>query len=134
MVEHTLVEDGLVVMAAPDADAALKRAGEFTPSLVIVDQLAVNDPVALTQRLRLATGHPEMPVLILTPSGAARPALMIDDWFDFLERPFGSPMLRARVRAWVQRTTPERVGISAGSAPAIGNALRGEDDRSESPR
>lgn len=129
MVEHTLVEDGLVVMAAPDADAALKRAGEFTPSLVIVDQAAVPDPVALTRALRRATGHAEMPVLLVTPAGASRPALMIDDWFDFLERPFGSPMLRARVRAWVQRTTPERVGLAAGSSRSRSRDLSGNGPR-----
>jgi diguanylate cyclase (GGDEF)-like protein len=112
VVEHTLVDDGLIVMLAPDAETAMKRAAEFTPSLAIIDQDAVDDAIALARRIRMETAYEEMPVILLARGGTGRTAPMMDDRVDYIERPFGLPMLRSRVRAWVARTAGQRVVVS----------------------
>jgi len=105
MIGQVLAEDGLVFLAAPDSQTALIQAGEVPPSLMIVDeQLPQGDGIGLIRQIRSKLNRPNLPALMLTnesdaPSGRnlVRPA------DDYLARPIVSPMLRARVRAWLTR-------------------------------
>jgi diguanylate cyclase (GGDEF)-like protein len=106
VMERTLVDDGLILMTASTSAVALKRADEFTPSLVIIDEKSIPGYAALTSELRLRTGRPDLPVILLTHTGEVDDArLLSENATDYLERPFSHPMLRTRVRAWISRTS-----------------------------
>jgi diguanylate cyclase (GGDEF)-like protein len=100
-----LAEDGLVFLAAADAQAALIQAADVPPGLVIVDkQLANGDAVGLITQIRARLSRPNLPALMLTnesdsPSGR----LLVGPADDYLARPVVPPMLRARIRAWLTR-------------------------------
>ncbi|MBI5777027.1 MAG: diguanylate cyclase [Nitrospirae bacterium] len=102
---QVLAEDGLVFLAAPDSQTALIQAGEVPPSLMIVDkQLPQGDGVGLIRQIRSKLNRPNLPALMLTnESDAPSGRILAGPADDYLARPIVSPMLRARVRAWLTR-------------------------------
>jgi diguanylate cyclase (GGDEF)-like protein len=123
LMERTLVDDGLILMTADSSDTAIRRATEFTPSLVIVDEKGVPDHRDLAAELRRLTGRDQLPVILLTEGiRDSDPDFMSDPATDYLERPFSHPMLRSRVRAWVARTV-----IGQPETPAAPRPVRAED-------
>ncbi len=112
LIEHMLIEDGLILMPIADPEGVEKRAAEFSPDLVILDSsLSVTNGRQVVQQLRDATGEPALPIVLLTdgrheiPDGEAAQG----EATDYLERPFSPPMLRSRVRAWLARTLSAKV-------------------------
>jgi diguanylate cyclase (GGDEF)-like protein len=105
MIGQVLAEDGLVFLAAPDQQTALIQAGEVPPSLMIVNrQLPQGDGVGLIRQIRAKLGRPNLPALMLTDeSDAPSGRILVGPADDYLARPIVSPMLRARVRAWLTR-------------------------------
>jgi diguanylate cyclase (GGDEF)-like protein len=105
MIGQVLAEDGLVFLAAPDSQTALIQASEVPPSLIIVDtQLPQGDGVGLIREIRSKLDHHNLPALMLTnESDAPGGRVLIGPADDYLARPIVSPMLRARVRAWLTR-------------------------------
>ena len=92
-------------MPASDANAALRRAAEFNPNLVILDSASLGDNAAeLGERLRTEIGQDNLPVVMLTDSLYAIGDDGSRETTDYLEQPFNPPMLRSRVRAWLART------------------------------
>ena len=109
LIERMLVEDGLVLMPVSDTATALKRAEEFSPSLVIIDAGVMQAHASgFVEQLRDSAGKPHLPIMILTDNPDtvnAKPAAGYAS--DYIERPFNPPMLRSRVRAWLARTVSE---------------------------
>ena len=106
-VEQVLAEDGLVISAAANGQAAIERAGELLPDLVILSsKLSDGDGASFIQPIRTVTGKPELPILILTEEGDGSDSLYSAESIatDYLTNPFSPPMLRTRVRAWLART------------------------------
>ena len=105
LMEPMLVEDGLILMPMQDAELALKRAQDFSPSLAIVDAALVEETGAFLEALRERSGRAGLPVVLLTDKpDLAEGYDLSDSSTDYLERPFSPPMLRSRVRAWLART------------------------------
>lgn len=105
MIGQVMAEDGLVFLAAPDQQTALIQASEVPPSLMIVNkELPQGDGVGLIRQIRTKLGRPNLPALMLTDeSDAPSGRVLIGPADDYLARPIVSPMLRARVRAWLTR-------------------------------
>ncbi len=103
---QALADDGLVFLAAPDQQTALAQAAEVPPSLVIVDKkLEQGNGLALIKQIRTSLNRPGLPALMLTDeTDASSGRLVIGPADDYLARPIVSPMLRARVRAWLTRS------------------------------
>ncbi len=105
VMERMLVEDGLILMPMQDAELALKRAKDFSPSLAIVDAALVENTGAFLEALRESAGRAGLPVVLLTDNPDLADGYdLSDSATDYLERPFSPPMLRSRVRAWLART------------------------------
>ena len=112
LIEHMLIEDGLILMPIADPESVGKRAAEFSPDLVILDSsLSVTNGRQVVQELRDATGVSALPIVLLTDSRHEIPdgESAKGEATDYLERPFSPPMLRSRVRAWLARTLSARV-------------------------
>jgi diguanylate cyclase (GGDEF)-like protein len=106
-VEQVLIEDGLIVNAATNGQAAVERASELHPDLVILNfKLSDGDGASFIQPIRAIIGKPELPILILTEEQDGTESLYSAESIatDYLTNPFSPPMLRTRVRAWLART------------------------------
>ncbi len=111
LVRQMLVEDGLVVLFAPDQRVALERARETAPDLAIIDgTLPDGEGVSLVEPLRACHGLATLPILLFTTGPETHDALLGPGSAvtDFLAKPFSPPMLHARVRAWLDRAWSER--------------------------
>jgi diguanylate cyclase (GGDEF)-like protein len=116
-IRQVLVEDELVVMSAPNVRTALSRAAEISVDLVIIDdRLPDGEGMALVGPIREAAGLPHVPVLLLTEQalGASAQPRSTDAVTDYLAKPFSPPMLRARVSAWLTRTSRQAAPSAAG--------------------
>jgi diguanylate cyclase (GGDEF)-like protein len=126
LIEHMLIEDGLILMPISDPAIAGRRAREFSPDLVILDAAwNILDGRVLVDDLREATGMAGLPIVLLTDDRHEIPDSEADrgDTTDYLERPFSPPMLRSRVRAWLARTLP----TSPQSQPARTNPVEADE-------
>ena len=105
---HALAEDGIMLMHAADGRTALAQAPAIVPDLVIIDQrLPDRDGATLIRALRVRLRQQNLPIILLagdpmieSPLRDGAPAAI-----DYLATPFKPPMLRARVRAWLIRTS-----------------------------
>ena len=107
-VGEILAEDGLLISTASDKRTALIRAKETPPALVIIDtHLPDGDGASLIHQLRARLGRPALPVMLLTDSSVPHGLRRLGDKgaTDYLVKPLSPPMLRARVRAWLSRTS-----------------------------
>jgi diguanylate cyclase (GGDEF)-like protein len=105
-IEQVLSEDGLVITACPDGRSALSRAPAFLPDLVILNSRLADGPgSSYVDPLRSLLSNPHLPIVLLS-EGSDPGALNISEGVatDYLAKPFGPPMLRTRVRAWLART------------------------------
>lgn len=106
MVAALLGEDGYEVVTAYDGEAALKRHAEESPDLVILDRgLPKMSGDDVCRRIRAISATP---ILMLTgEKGSDERARLLDlGADDYLEKPFSSKELSARVRALLRRATP----------------------------
>lgn len=114
-IEDVLAEDGMVALPVPDMHAAITRGTEHLPDLAIVDaDLPAADGVDLIGHFRARMHRPNFPILLLADrpdDGAHRAQARATD---YLAKPYSPPMLRARVRAWLARTT-----VAPQTAPAV---------------
>ncbi len=114
-ISQILVEDGLVLLAAPDLHAALAQATDVPPSLLIVEKrLAGSDGAGVIKQIRAKLGRPNLPALMLTDeSDPASGRVLIGPADDYLAKPIVPPMLRARIRAWLIRAITASPGQRA---------------------
>jgi DNA-binding response OmpR family regulator len=117
MVAALLGQEGYEIVTAYDGEAALRRYGEELPDLVILDRrlpkLSGDD---VCRRIRAAGSTP---ILMLTgEKGSEERARLLDlGADDYLEKPFASRELSARVRALLRRAVP---GARARPAASVG--------------
>jgi len=117
MVAALLGQEGYEIVTAYDGEAALRRHAEELPDLVILDRrlpkLSGDD---VCRRIR-ASGS--TPILMLTgEKGSEERARLLDlGADDYLEKPFSSRELSARVRALLRRSVP---GSRARPAASVG--------------
>jgi diguanylate cyclase (GGDEF)-like protein len=104
----------------PDLRAALARGAIASPDLAIVDaQLPDGAGISLLGPLRERLGQKKFPIIVLA-DGSLSPAAVYggeSSATDYMAKPISPPMLRARVRAWLARTTASRresVAIAGG--------------------
>lgn len=123
-VVSTLETDGYEVSVASSGPDGLRRVGEFTPDLIILDLMLPGfDGFRVLRTLRDAGA--EVPVLILTARGAEEDKvrgfrLGADD---YVTKPFGAMELLARVGALLRRAQRARSPVqTASETPAVGAA------------
>src|SRR5688572_6755631 len=127
-VEETLAEDALVISGVSDGQAAIERAAELQPDLVILSSTLVDgDGADFIQPIRSVLRKPDLPILIVTEESDSKefPTHVGRNATDYLVRPYSPPMLRSRVRSWLARTMgPEvqSVAASGGRVEPIGAA------------
>jgi ribonuclease BN (tRNA processing enzyme) len=105
---HALAEDEIMLMHAADGRTALAQAPAIAPDLVLIDQrLPDRDGATLIRSLRARLRRQNLPIILLvggpmieSPLRNGTPAAI-----DYLATPFKPPMLRARVHAWLIRTS-----------------------------
>jgi diguanylate cyclase (GGDEF)-like protein len=114
-----LREDGLVLAHTLDEQTALLHAQRDPPDLVIVDAKTA-EGTDLIYRLRSELTRSDLPAVLLTGSPPAGDHLPQADIgvIDYVATPYSPPMLRARVRAWLSRTSRHAEASVAVSAPA----------------
>src|SRR5947209_6597504 len=106
--EQVLPEDGLVLTAVSNGRGAVETAGEVRPDLVIINgKLTDGDGASFIQPLRTISDKADLPIIVLTEAKGESEMLYSAETIatDYMARPFGPPMLRTRVRAWLARTT-----------------------------
>ncbi len=99
--------DGVQVTLVHDGRAALEAAHLKQPSLVMLERDLPNmSGLEVCHALRQSTSlSTDAPVVIVTPPGSSdshRVGIGVTDW---LEQPFSTVYARARIRAWLLRTT-----------------------------
>ncbi|HEV3123123.1 MAG TPA: response regulator transcription factor [Candidatus Dormibacteraeota bacterium] len=105
-VRRALIYEGYAVEVAADGRAALDRASERPPDLVVLDlMLPEIDGIEVCRRLRAAG---DVPVLMLTARDATADRVRgLDSGADdYLVKPFAYEELLARVRALLRRHVP----------------------------
>ena len=104
MIASLLGEEGHEIVTAYDGETALRRQGDDTPELVILDRkLPKLSGDEVCRRIRASSS---VPILMLTgEKGAEERAKLLDlGADDYLEKPFNSKELRSRVRALLRRS------------------------------
>jgi diguanylate cyclase (GGDEF)-like protein len=122
-VEQTLSDDALVVNGVSDGQAAIERAAELQPDLVILgSSLSDGDGVDFIQPIRSVLKKPDLPILIFTRDGDSHQNLQSSGQVntDYLAQPYSPPMLRSRVRSWLARTMGTDLENSRASAAPNG--------------
>jgi two-component system KDP operon response regulator KdpE len=104
----TLASHGLRTLQAATHAAALTRALEHEPDLVLLDIAGpAVDGVALTARLRERTSAP---IVALLDRDRDKTAVLDAGANDFLQKPFAIGNLLARVRVWLRQTARTNAG------------------------
>jgi diguanylate cyclase (GGDEF)-like protein len=109
VVGHLLAEDNLVLLATSDKRTALECAPDVSPDLAIIaGRLSDGLGVELIQPLRARLDRPDFPIILLTNEATLQSDLRVSSMpsTDCLTKPFSTPMLRARVLAWLTRGLP----------------------------
>jgi two-component system response regulator MprA len=106
-IRRGLASEGYEVDTAADGEAALAKAREARPDLVILDLMLPGlDGLEVCRRLR--TAHSSLPILILTARDSVSDRVQGLDAGsdDYMAKPFALEELFARVRALLRRAGP----------------------------
>jgi len=106
---HLLADDNLVLLPTSGKRTALECAPGVSPDLAIIDgRLSDGLGVELIQPLRARLDRPDFPIILLTNEVTLQSDLRVSGMppTDCLTKPFSTPMLRARVLAWLTRALP----------------------------
>jgi len=106
---HLLADDNLVLLPTSSKRTALECAPGVSPDLAIIDgRLSDGLGVELIQPLRARLDRPDFPIILLTNEVTLQSDLRVSGMppTDCLTKPFSTPMLRARVLAWLTRALP----------------------------
>ncbi len=128
MLRRHLVRDGFVVHETATVADAVRRAGETSPSIVILDLgLADGDGAEVCRRIREMPANGDVPILVLSARDdtATKVMLFALGVEDYVVKPCEPVELLARVRALlrrggdprvVRRIGPLRVALATGDA------------------
>jgi two-component system OmpR family response regulator len=123
--------EGWLAVTAGSGAAALSRAAEFGPDIVVLDLMLPDlDGFTVLDRLR-ANGN-TVPVVFLTAKDATadRIAGLTRGGDDYLVKPFSVEELMARLRAVLRRSTGAAVPAAArGAVLTVGDLTLDEDTR-----
>lgn len=106
-IRRGLASEGYEVDTAADGEAALAKAREARPDLVVLDLMLPGlDGLEVCRRLR--TAHSSLPILILTARDSVSDRVQGLDAGsdDYMAKPFALEELFARVRALLRRAGP----------------------------
>ncbi len=107
---EALSPDGHAVRPVSDPKTLLSIIrGEGPELLLLAVQPTDQPPDALVEAVRRVPGMADLPIILITnglPRAATNRLLALGT--DMLFRPYGAPMLRARVRAWLARYVDQR--------------------------
>src|SRR5438094_363519 len=106
---HLLADGNLVLLPTSSKRTALECAPGVSPDLAIIDgRLSDGLGVELIQPLRARLDRPDFPIILLTNEVTLQSDLRVSGMppTDCLTKPFSTPMLRARVLAWLTRALP----------------------------
>ena len=126
---RALVREGYDVSAAGDGCVALQSVLDAPPDLVILDVgLPGMDGLEVCRNVRDA--HPQLPILMLTArDGELETVAGLDAGADdYVTKPFRLPVLLARVRAMLRRSSPRELS-AAGVRVDEGSRRAWRDER-----
>ena len=109
---YNLEAEGYQVEHVDNGDEAELRLAESPPDLVILDWMLPGvSGLEICRRLRARDSAKDMPVIMLTARGeeGERVRGLSVGADDYVDKPFSTPELMARVRALLRRARPERV-------------------------
>jgi DNA-binding response OmpR family regulator len=117
-----LTRAGFEVQAAADGEAALEQAAVFAPDLIILDVLMPRlDGREVLRKLRQSDDW--TPVILLTQVGEAaeRAMALMEGADDYINKPFDSNELVARINAVLRRANPGQPPLAAAERLRSGN-------------
>jgi diguanylate cyclase (GGDEF)-like protein len=108
-----LREENVNVLTAPDAGTAIDRIELMAPDLAVIAALSQSASDELIRDLRNRAHNGALPVLMLTgdPDAEANLLDVVSEATDYIAEPLSPPMVHARIRAWLARSSPEPVGL-----------------------
>jgi phosphoribosyl 1,2-cyclic phosphodiesterase/CRP-like cAMP-binding protein/CheY-like chemotaxis protein len=105
-VRRALEPDGYRFVSAECVDHLGDELARERPHLLILaPRLDEASPVALAQRLRTSSPVGDLPIIIPAREVGPEAAGLLSLGTDIVLRPWSAPMLRARLRAWLGRST-----------------------------
>ncbi|WP_072482435.1 response regulator transcription factor [Amycolatopsis australiensis] len=122
--------EGWQAVTAGSGEAALSRAAEFGPDIVVLDLMLPDlDGFTVLDRLRANGGT--VPVVFLTAKDATsdRIAGLTRGGDDYLVKPFSVEELMARLRAVLRRSTGSAHQAARGAVLRVGDLTLDEDTR-----
>ena len=111
LIQSTLQAEGVRVLAASDGEAALKLARDAYPALILLDKILPGcDGLSVCRELRDEADPRLCDVPVVMLSGEKLQETDLVEAFgagvtDYLTKPIKPTLLRARVRAWLLRTS-----------------------------
>ncbi|MGB8277511.1 MAG: phosphate regulon transcriptional regulator PhoB [Methylovirgula sp.] len=112
LLSYNLEAEGFVVERVERGDEAELRLVESPPDLVILDWMLPGvSGLEICRRMRAREATRTLPVIMLTARGdeSERVRGLTIGADDYIVKPFSVPELRARVRALLRRSRPDRV-------------------------
>ena len=111
LIENTLKAEGVRVLTATDGETALRLARQEHPAMILLDNILPGlDGLGVCRILR-AEADPrlcDMPIVMLTGEKLLETDLVeafAAGMTDYLTKPIKPTLLRARIRAWLLRTS-----------------------------
>ena len=111
LIENTLKAEGVRVLTATDGETALRLARQEHPAMILLDNILPGlDGLGVCRILR-AEADPwlcDMPIVMLTGEKLLETDLVeafAAGVTDYLTKPIKPTLLRARIRAWLLRTS-----------------------------
>ena len=122
--EPFLARAGFVVRVTADGEAALKEITSFSPDLVILDVLMPKlDGREVLRQLRQSGDW--TPVILLTQVGesAERAMALMEGADDYINKPFDSNELVARIQSVLRRVSPGQPPLTVAERLRCGNLV-----------
>jgi putative two-component system response regulator len=131
LLTHILEREGFRAVTAADGEACLHAVGEWQPDLILLDVgLPKLDGLAVCQRLRSVRETRTIPIILLTgrPDLADVVSGLDAGADDFVQKPFRTPELLARIRS-AMRMRQAVVGMETARSvvAALANAVEAKD-------
>ncbi|HLI26665.1 MAG TPA: cyclic nucleotide-binding domain-containing protein [Chloroflexota bacterium] len=122
LLRTALAPDGHRLLPCPPGLTLPAAVARLRPALVLLMAGGdLSDPLRAAAELRASAAGRELPIVVLLADEVpGRVAELLAQGTDIVARPFSSPMLRSRVRAWLARSPAGRRGRRRGRAVRFG--------------